>query len=208
MGIEVLAQAYSSILSSIPLWAQKAINLLFLIMLVVIYAVFIWKLHRFVAKKNILELNLNKYNTSEHPILSKFFGFLLYSLEYLIIFPILIFFWFCVFGVFLILMTQNIEVSNIIILTATIVGAIRVISYLPKFGEALAKEIAKLLPLTLLAIAMITPNFFDFSRIIQNLSEIPEFVGEIAAYLVFILALETILRLIDSIASAWRPEKS
>lgn len=204
MEIEVITNAYNSILSSTPLWAQKAINLLLLTLLFVVYAIFIWKLYRFVAKKNILELNLSKYNTSSHPFLSKFLGFLLYTIEYLIIFPFLIFFWFCIFGIFLILMTQDIEVKNIIIMTATIVGGIRILSY---YGQTLAKEVAKLFPLTLLAISMITPNFFDFSRIIQNLSQIPEFIGEIAIYLLFILVLETILRLFDFIASFWRSDK-
>jgi len=203
MEIEVVTKVYNSILSSVPLWAQKAINLFLLIILVVLYSVFIWKLYRFVAKKNILELNLSQYNRSKHPFISKFLAFILYVVEYLIIFPFLIFFWFCIFSIFLILMTQNIEVKSIIILAATMVGAIRIVSYLPKFGETLSKELAKLLPFTLLAISMITPSFFDFGRIIQNLSQVPEFLGEIAIYLIFILGLEILLRIFSIILSVW-----
>lgn len=188
---------YNAFLSYLPAWAQQVINLFLLIVLVLFYAWFIWKFYRFVAHKNIISLNLNQYNTSQHPILSKFLESVFYLLEYLIILPFLVFFWFVVFTLFLILLTEGLEVAHILVISATIVGAVRMITYIPRYGQNLAKEVAKLLPFTLLAISIIKPGFFDIGRIIGHLVLIPEFLGSILVYLLFIIGLEMLLRLIE-----------
>jgi len=51
--------------------------------------------------------------------------------------------------------------------------------------------------LTLLATALITPQFFDVGRIIGNLTKIDAFFGLIVNYLVFILILEVLLRFFE-----------
>ena len=71
------------------------------------------------------------------------------------------------------------------------------ISYIPKHGKALAEEIAKLVPLTLLVIAVTNPGFFDLDRIFGNISLIPSLAGSILTYLLFIVGLEMLLRIID-----------
>jgi len=202
----MISNTYNSIVLSMPVWAQKSINLFLLILLVVIYSIFIWKLYRFVSRKNIIELDLNQYNTSEHPFLEKFFAGIFYIIEYLIIMPLLIFFWFAVFGIALLLLTDNIEIKNIIILAATIVGAIRVIAFLPNYGKELSKELASLIPFTLLAIAMITTGFFNFDRILVHLGEIPRFFSEILIYLLFIVVLEIIMRFLGFLFG-WEDKK-
>ncbi|MBI2045706.1 hypothetical protein HYT23_06615 [Candidatus Pacearchaeota archaeon] len=196
MGIEAITSLYNSLIESAPVWTQKSINLFLLIILVVVYSIFIWKLYRFVSRKNIIDLNLNQYNTSEHPFFSKLWAGILYVLEYIIIMPLLIFFWLVVFGVFLLLLTDNIEIRNIIVISATMVGAIRVIAFIPNYGKELSKDLAKLIPFTLLAIAMITAGFFNFERVLIHLNEIPGFFEEIIIYLLFIVALEILMRFI------------
>ena len=37
--------------------------------LIAIYAIFVWKFYRFLAKRDILGLNLRQYNRSNHPLL-------------------------------------------------------------------------------------------------------------------------------------------
>ncbi len=197
---------YHNILASVPLWVQKVINLAILIILIVLYALFIWKFYKFVSKKNIMDLDLKKYNTSEHPLLSKLFGGLLYLLEYLIIMPFLLFFWFIVFTIFLILLTEEVGVTSIITLSAAVIGAIRVLAYFEKGEQKISQEIAKLLPFTLLAISMITVNFFNFERIIGNIKELPLFLDQIGIYLLFILSLEIILRFFELIGAIFNYE--
>ncbi len=197
-------EAYNSFLSLLPLWTQSFINLFLLVLLVVIYAVFIWKFYRFIAKKNIIELNLAKYSRAEHPVLAKFVASILYFIEYIIILPFLIFFWFAVFTLFLIFLTDNLEIDALLIISAAIISAIRMTSY---YSEDLSKDVAKLLPFTLLAISLLSPNFFNFERIFAHFSELPNFFGNIVYYLLFIVALEIILRSFDFIFSILRVQK-
>jgi len=194
---ESLISYYATFLSYLPAWGQQVINLFLLILLIVAYAWFIWKFYRFVAHKNLISLNLSKYNTSENPVLSKIVGSIFYLLEYFVVLPFIIFFWFVVFTLFLIFLTEGLEVSNIIVISATIVGAVRIIAYIPRYGQELAKEVSKLLPFTLLAISITKPGFFDISRILGHISLIPNFLNTIVIYLLFIIALEMLLRIID-----------
>src|SRR3990172_9578062 len=142
-----LVGAYSGFLSVLPPFFQSFFNLFFLALLVVIYAVFIWKFHRFIGTRNIFNLNLSKYNTADHPTVAKIVAGALYLLEYIILLPVIIFFWFAVFTIFLIFLTENLELSTVLTLSVTIIAAIRMCSYLPNYGETVAKEVAKLLPL-------------------------------------------------------------
>jgi len=199
---------YNGLIASLPSWSQQLIQMFLLIILVVVYSVIFWKFHRFIAHKNIFELNLNQYNTSYHPALSKFIAVFFYILEYLIIMPIIILIWFGLFTIFLILLTEGTEVQHIIIASAIIVGAIRMIAYLPKYGETLAKDIAKLLPLTLLAIAVVKAGFFDLQRVINHISQIPTSLNQIGLYLLFILFLEILMRAFNFITSFFISEET
>jgi len=196
--IEDIIAAYHGFLANLPLWAQNFIELFLLVILVVAYTIFIWKLYRFISRKNFFRLNLNKYNKSEHVFIEKIIAGFFYILEYIIILPFLIFFWFAVFTLFLMLLTNDMEISSILVIAAVVIAAVRMTAY---YKEDLSKELAKLLPFTLLAIAMLTPGFFDLGRILQNISKIPTFFGEIVIYIVFIISLEIILRFFDFIFS-------
>ncbi len=193
-----LIEIYNSFTQALPSWAQTFITLFLLVLLVFIYSWFIWKFYRFIATKNIFGLNLNKYNKSKHPLLEKFMAGFLYLLEYIVILPFIIFFWFGIFTIFLIFLTEGIALSNILIISAIIVAAIRMAAY---YNEDLSKDVAKLLPFTLLAISILNPNFFDISRILAHITQVPAFVGKIAIYLLFIVLLEIILRFFDFIFS-------
>ena len=191
---EGITEAYNLFVESLPLWAQNFISFFLLALLILVYAVFIWKFYRWIATKNLLELNLNKYNKSEHPAMSKMLAGAFYLLEYIIILPFLIFFWFLIFTVFLLVLTTNLPVGTLLIISATIIAAIRMTAY---YNEDLSKDLAKLIPFTLLGVSIINPNFFNVSRIITQVSEIPQFVTHIVSYLIFIVALEIVLRIFE-----------
>ena len=192
---------YTSALSLLPLYAQKFVNLFLIVLLIFLYSVFIWKFYRFVAKKNIIELNLNKYNRSEHPFLSKTIAAIFYFIEYIIVMPFLIFFWFSIFTLFLIFLTDNLEIGVLLIMSAGIIAAIRMTSY---YHEDLSRDLAKLFPFTLLAISLLNANFFSVERILSHFKDIPTFFGEIFIYLIFIIILEIILRVIDFLFSLFK----
>lgn len=192
---------YNLAMSMLPPFLQNFINLFLIVLLIVIYSIFIWKFYEFIAKKNILGLNLSKYNRSNHPLFEKLFAGGLYFAEYILILPFLIFFWFSIFTIFLIFLTENLPVSTLLIISVTIIGAIRMISYIPDYGQNLSKEIAKLLPFTLLAVSITKPGFFDIQRILGQILELSSFFNQIIIYLAFIIILEVILRFFDFIFS-------
>ena len=196
-----LLEAYSSFVSTLPSWAQNFVTLFLLVLLIVIYAIFIWKFYRFISTKNIVKLNLKRFNKVEHPFFSKLIEGSLSFVEYIVILPFLIFFWFSFFTVFLILLTDQLPIESILLVSVTIIAAIRMTSYIPRYGQDLAREIAKLLPFTLLAVSIINPNFFSIERIISHLGELVGSINLIFTYLLFIIVLEIILRLFEFIFS-------
>ena len=202
-----ILEVYNSFLAVLPPRAQSFINLFLLIFLVVLYSIFVWKFYRFISTKNILGLNLNKYNKSQNPLLEKLFAGLLYFIEYIIILPFLLFFWFSVFTIFLIFLTTDLDIQTLLIISATVIAAIRITSYIPKYGQKLSRELAKLLPFTLLAISLLNPGFFNISRIFTHLSKLPGFFGDIVYYLIFIIIVEMILRFFDFIFSLFEIEE-
>ncbi len=193
-----IAEAYSLFVATLPEWTQHFISFFLLALLILIYSIFIWKFYRWVSTKNLLELNLNKYNTSQHPALSKLLAVCFYLLEYIIILPFLIFFWFLIFTLFLLLLTENLPINTLLIISATIIAAIRLTAY---YKEELSREIAKLIPFTLLGVSLVSSNFFDISRVISQISEIPQFMSQILSYLIFIVALEIVLRIFEFLFS-------
>tara|TARA_Y100000310_G_C20604888_1_gene774993 strand:+ start:644 stop:1303 length:660 start_codon:yes stop_codon:yes gene_type:complete len=203
LGSNIL-NGYNLFLSSMPPFAQSFINLFLIVLFIVVYSIFIWKFYRFIATKNIIELNLGKYKSSGHPFFEKITAWGLYFLEYLIILPFLIFFWFSIFTIFLALLTQKIDISLLLVLSATIIAAIRMTSY---YKEDLAKDLAKLVPFTLLAVSLLNPDFFSFERILTNFLGIQNYFAEIFTYLTFIITLEIVLRFFDFIFSLFGLEE-
>jgi hypothetical protein len=194
---------YQSFLELLPAWMQVFVNLFLLVLVVVIYAIFIWKFYRFISKKNILELNLNQYNKFARPAAIKVMAGIFYFLEYIVILPFLIFFWFAIFTIFLIFLTEGLDVQTLLIISAVIIGAVRMTSY---YKEEVSKEVAKLLPYTLLAVSMTKVNFFNFESIIGSLTELPSLYQNIIYYLAFIIVLEIVLRAFDMIISLFHLE--
>ncbi len=196
-----LISAYNGFLSLLSPFFKNFFNLFFLALLVFAYATFVWKLHKFISTKNVLNLKLKQYNTIEHPTLAKIASIGLYVLEYIVIMPFLIFFWFAIFGLALTIFT-NLQVNEILIVSTVIVAAIRITSY---SNELIARQVAKLLPLTVLADSLLVPGFFSFERVLNNINQIPNFLSQIVYYLAFITLVEIILRLFDSFFLASNP---
>ncbi len=189
---------YSGIIQTLPTWLQNFINLFLLSLLIVVYSVFIWKFYRWISKKDILELNLSRFNKSEHEFVAKVFGAFIYFVEYLVILPFVVFLWFGIFVIFLMLLTKALSVQTILVVCVVIVAAIRMTAY---YKEDLSRDLAKLIPFNLLALA-IAQGLFDFPKIIDQILVLPSFFSEIWIYLIFIVVLEFILRFLDIIFEA------
>ena len=186
---------FGELFAELPMWMQSFLILFSWSMLVVIYAVFIWKFYRWIAKKDILELNRAKFNRYEDSVLSKLVGGALYFVEYIVILPFVVFLWFGVFTIFLILLTNNLGLETILIISVTIVAAIRMTAY---YKQDLARDLAKLIPLTLMTVAIVQ-GIFDTQKILGQISMISNMVSEIWIYILFIIIIEFLLRVLDVI---------
>jgi hypothetical protein len=191
---ENLIGNYNQMLNFIPERFRLAITLILYISLLGLYSIFVFKFYRLIAKRNILEINLRKAENSDRPFVTKYFSVLFFIIEYLIIIPLLVFFWFVVFSFFLLLLSKEQTLNQVLLISVSMIGAIRATSY---FNEDLSRDLAKLFPFNVLAIFLVSPNFSEFFSFVNKLKEFPSFFGSIIYYLIFIVILETVLRVVS-----------
>ncbi|RZD30538.1 hypothetical protein CXT76_02360 [Candidatus Parvarchaeota archaeon] len=186
---------YESLTNSLPDKYASLLNVFIFAILISFYAIFTWKFYRYLSKKDLISLNLNRYNRTKHPFLNKFLAVIFYLVEYIIILPIWIFIWFAVLSLLILTLSETTQsLNSIIILSAAMVGAIRILSY---YEEDLSKDLAKIFPFSLLTLFLLNPQFFSLDRVIRQLGMIPELFSEIIYFLILIISLELILRMID-----------
>ncbi|MEK6890596.1 MAG: hypothetical protein AABX03_00495 [Nanoarchaeota archaeon] len=185
--------ALTSFKEVIPNALHPYFNLAFFIVAITLYCLFVWKFNKFLSRRDIIGLNLHKYNKVEHPLLNKTLALVLFLLEYMVILPILVFFWFLIIGLMILLLAKDFKVDQIAIMSACIVGVIRIISY---YNQQLSEDIGKQFPLALLVILLTSTSFFDIKITIEKIASIPAFFNSIAIYLLFIILIEFIMRII------------
>ena len=195
---------YEEFINSLPQHYGIWINLFIFTVLITLYAVFIWKFYRFLAQKDIIKLNLKQYSRSEHPVLKKILASILYFIEYVIILPFLVFFWFAILAIFLILLSKEQTVQNILLISSAVVASVRMTSY---YKEDLSRDLAKMFPFTILVVFLLSPNFFSLPQVISKFLQIPLLLQNILYYLVFIIGLEIILRFFEMIFSIGKTEE-
>jgi hypothetical protein len=189
-------EIYSVFETSLPEEIRMFVTIFFLSILISVYAIFIWKFSKFTAKKDIIELNLRKYNKAEHPVISFLFGVILYFIEYILILPFLIIFWYVVFSIFLFVLAESMSTGQVLLMSMVVISSIRMLAY---YKEEVSKEVAKLVPLTLLGVGITKANFFDLSVLTSQISEIPSFLYQIIFYFLLVFVLEILLRFFDLI---------
>ena len=203
-----LLSIYNEFISTLPPSLGQFVNLLILVLMILLYSIFVWKFYKFISKKNPLGLDLNQYNKVQSDFFSRVFRGALYFVEYILILPFLIFIIFIVFTFFLIILSQSQETSQILIISAAIIAAIRMAAY---YKENLSQEIAKMLPFTLLAITVLNPNNFSntqyIEKILNHFAQLPVFFNQIFTYLIFIVLIEAVLRFFDFIFSLFDLEE-
>ena len=162
-----------------------------------VYAVFVFRFYRFVASRDMFQLNLAQHEKSRHRWVKAFLDFTLYMLEYIILFPVFAFFWFAVLTAILTFLSKGNSFSDILLMALATVSAIRVSAY---YNEDLSKDLAKILPFAVLAIFLIDASFFTVSQSLDILKEAEGYTEKVLYYLGFLIALEFALRLIYGVA--------
>ncbi len=192
MVFQTIVNIFQSIIDFISEPYKSLFVILLYTFFIVGYSLFIWKFYRFLSARDVLWLNLGQYNYSTHPILEKIFATILYIVEYMIILPFLVLFWFVILSVFLLLLSKA-DVQQTLMISAAVIASIRITSYV---SEELSKDVAKILPFTILAIFIISADLFDIERLLKGILEIPSLFSQIFIFVVFIFLVEFILRAI------------
>ncbi|MDH3488872.1 MAG: hypothetical protein OEL56_00330 [Nitrosopumilus sp.] len=175
----------------------------------VIYAIFVYHFYRFLSRRDIFSINLEKKiatgtlkstgkRISAAPRIAAFIA------TNFFIFPFVIFLWFIGYSLFMFMLVQNMSTATIFLVSSGLIIAIRMSAY---YSEDLSKDIAKLLPFALLGILLFNPQFFTLSDILSRLAEMPSFVIEIASFMIVVMIVEIVLSTFYLIRIRFFPKK-
>ena len=159
---------------------------------ITLYSIFVYLFYRFMARRDVLKLNLKRYNRYKFSFFIKFFAVLFYLIEFVIVGPIFIFLWFSGLSMIIIVFAKDLEVGTVMMICAALIAAVRITAY---FSEDLSKDLAKLIPLALLGSVLVTPGLFEIGTTVERFLEIPSFFDKAIYYLLFIFFLEAVLRI-------------
>jgi hypothetical protein len=154
------------------------------------YGILVYVFYRFLAKRDILSLNLKKYNLFEHAVAIKFFAIIGYLIQFIILIPVVITIWFGILSLLLIILLKGTELATILLISAVVIGAVRITSY---YKEDLARDLAKMFPFTLLSVALVSTEFLE--GIVIPVASISGLLQTIIYYGIFIAIIEIVLRL-------------
>ena len=161
-----------------------------------IFAIFVFKFYRFVAARDVFALDLAKYEGLSFRWGRALFHFIVYVVKYLLLFPVFAFFWFAILTVILAFLSKEQTFSETLLIALVTVSAIRVTAY---YKEDLARDLAKILPFAVLSALIINASFSSVSDSLDRLRMAGDHSETIFYYLVFLIALEFVLRLIVSV---------
>ncbi len=193
----------------IQLSFQEAITFLEPLILFIIgmavYAIFIFHFYKFIAKRDFVDLDLNQYNDSKHPLFNKLNEVLFYIIEYIFLVPLFTFIWFVVLLGLLTFLSEQLMVQHLILTSMAVVGAIRITSY---YNEDLSSDLAKLLPLALLGVYIVDSKFISLSESWNTLMQVPSEWKMLMYYLLFAIGLEFVMRILHLVIDGFSDEKA
>ena len=191
MVLEAVTNIFTKVLSYIDI-RNIIFPLLFYTLLLALYAVFVWFFYRSVSKRDLFKMDIHKTGSK-----------IGYILKYLIAFPVLIFIWFAALAIMLFLLSKTQSTETILLMSMAIIATIRITSY---FKEELSIEIAKIMPLALLALFVVDPSFFSLDLTIQRIYQVQNLLNLLLNYLLFALILEFYLRVALAVKRASKKE--
>jgi hypothetical protein len=172
---------------------------------ITVYGVFVFNFYRFLARKDIFTLNLQKHNQAKRPALRKAITVIFYVFKCLMLYPVFVFFWFGVMAVLLYLLSRNHSTETVMLIAMGVIGAIRICAY---YKEALSTDIAKILPFALLGIMLIDNSVIRILESTETVQEVAlqweTVVYYLVYYLVAVVALELLLRMTTGIFGFFR----
>ncbi len=174
----------------------------------VLYSFFVWKFYRFVSRREIIPINIEKYSSKGTRSSFKIGA---YIASYVLLFPFFLFLWFFVYSFFIYFLARDIPTGTVLLISITVIVAIRVTAY---YQEDLSRDLGKLLPFSLLAIYLTSPvffsntgNFFSLEDLQARFNEIPLFSMDIFKFILYAIFVEVFLRIVFVIKRRIKPAK-
>jgi len=161
-----------------------------------VYAFFIFKFYKFLAKRDIFSLTFSYYDDSSLAWLKNFMKAIFYVVKYILIFPVIIFIWFAFLSLLLMYLSKAQDIQAVLLSSMALVAVVRIAAY---YSEELSKDLAKMLPFALLGIFIIDASFFSLEQSSKLIFQIPTVWKTILYYLLFAIALEFVLRILYGI---------
>lgn len=159
---------------------------------ITLYAIIVFKFYKFLAKKDILNLELHKYSAGFTGTVKYAAKAVLNLVQNIVLIPLFVFFWFAVLALILVMLSKNHTPNTILLTSAAVVGAVRIAAH---YNEELSIDLAKLIPLALLGVFLIDISYFSIDNVISTARQIPMLWRQLIYYLVFVAALELVLRI-------------
>lgn len=180
---------------------QDAMDLLIPLSLYVLaiagYGVLVFKYYRFVAARDMFQLDLSRYEGLKLGWAGVLLQVTLYVFKNLILFPVFAFFWFAVLTLVLAFLSKGQSFSETLLIAVATVSAIRVTAY---YSEDLSRDLAKILPFAVMGVFLVDTSFFSISESLNTLNEASDYNAHILYYLLFLIALEFVLRIATGVA--------
>jgi hypothetical protein len=164
----------------------------------VIYCIFIFSFYERVSKRLIFTYEQEDYSKTKHPGWTKFWNNTVYVFKYLFLAPLFLFFWFAVIAVLLMLMQDNIAVETAMLIAMALLATIRISAY---YTEDLSIDVAKIVPLAMLAFFLVDMSAIDLTSFGQKLISLQSLLSTLLMYFAFTVVLEFLLRIYDAIAN-------
>jgi hypothetical protein len=161
-----------------------------------VYALFIFVFYRFLARRDIVTPNLEKFNRAG----TKFLRAIFYVIQHALLFPVIIMGWFAVLVLILSLLGQDQTPGNILLVSIALVSTIRATAY---YSEDLSRDLAKMLPFAVLGLFLVSKSYLSLDISSGALRELDDHWRVIVYYLVFAVVLEFVLRIGYSIVTSF-----
>lgn len=162
------------------------------ILFILIYSGFFWNFNRVISKKDFRINVIERYFDEKTEGFGKTMKWIFALVKYFIVFPIFILFWFIVFALFFLFLSKSNDIGNILIISAAMIISIRIMAF---SQEDLSRNIAKIIPFTLLALFIINPSFLDLPGFLTKANLIQDLINSSQDFLILILLAEIILRI-------------
>jgi hypothetical protein len=169
---------------------------------IVIYSTFVFKFYRFLASKDLIDVDFSQYSEGFTGFLKRVVNGILVIVQYILFTPFLISFWTLILAVILTLLSGGEDLYWNVLVATSMVGSVRVISY---FSEDLSRDVAKMLPFAVLGVFLVDSGAFNWTAVSTLWSQLDEFSVSFGSSMLLVVILETTLRILDTLRHIFFP---